>query len=288
MPDLLLTHGYFLYEDEKERRDHEALPAAGAALSLGLPEAGGFDVEVFDTTFAAPRRRSPRASPPSPGGVVGDLHQSDDPPRRCSPSSRAAKAHGWTVVLGGPEAAELPGRVPGARRRRRGGGRGRGDAWPSCCRRSPPAARTVCTASPAPSFATRTGDGGRPTPSAAQIADLDSPPLARPRGDRHRALRRRLARAPRHGQRQPDHRARLPLPLPLVLARRLRLHPPPAQPRGLRRRAGAHRRGLPARSGLVRRRRLHHPPPLALRLRRRAQAPRPARALRDHLAAPTA
>ncbi len=52
MPDLLLTHGYFLAEDEKERQIMKPYPPLGLLYLSAYLQAPGFDVEVFDTTFA--------------------------------------------------------------------------------------------------------------------------------------------------------------------------------------------------------------------------------------------
>ncbi len=52
MPDLLLTHGYFLSEDEKEREIMKPYPTLGLLYLSSYLRRKGFDVEMFDTTFA--------------------------------------------------------------------------------------------------------------------------------------------------------------------------------------------------------------------------------------------
>ncbi len=51
MPDLLLTHGYFLEEDEKEREIMKPYPTLGLLYISSFLRQKGFDVEIFDTTF---------------------------------------------------------------------------------------------------------------------------------------------------------------------------------------------------------------------------------------------
>ena len=57
MPDILLTHGYFLAEDEKERQIMKPYPPLGLLYLSAYLKRAGFDVEVFDSTFASPARR---------------------------------------------------------------------------------------------------------------------------------------------------------------------------------------------------------------------------------------
>ena len=66
MPDILLTHGYFLSEDEKERQIMKPYPTLGLLYLSAYLRARGFDVELFDSTFAQPRRSCSRAWRRSP------------------------------------------------------------------------------------------------------------------------------------------------------------------------------------------------------------------------------
>ena len=108
------------------------------------------------------------------------------------------------------------------------------------------------------------------TPERRKIADLDALPCRTARPSIIRSIVDVWRRHHGAEQRQPDHRARLPLQVQLVLARRVRLLAPPAQPRDGRRRSGVDRRRATTRPALVRRRCLHHQPPLAARVRGRA------------------
>ena len=52
MTDLLLTHGYFLWEDEKEREIMKPYAPLGLLYISAYLKRAGFDVETFDTTFS--------------------------------------------------------------------------------------------------------------------------------------------------------------------------------------------------------------------------------------------
>jgi radical SAM superfamily enzyme YgiQ (UPF0313 family) len=105
--DILLTHGYFLYEDPHELAVMKPYPPLGILYLSSYLKARGFDVAVFDTTFSsreAFRQFIERERPP----VVGIY---------CNMMTRAnvlqsigiCKAHGAIVVLGGPEPANYAG-----------------------------------------------------------------------------------------------------------------------------------------------------------------------------------
>ena len=103
MPDLLLTHGYFLFEDPEGASDHEALCAAWAScISARTCEQKGFDVDVFDTTFSTrdllfQHLRIPEK--PSVLGVYANLMTR----RNVIDILRVAREAGWNTVVGGPE-----------------------------------------------------------------------------------------------------------------------------------------------------------------------------------------
>ncbi|HKH46530.1 MAG TPA: radical SAM protein [Thermoanaerobaculia bacterium] len=105
MPDLLLTHGYFLAEDEKEREIMKPYPPLGLLSISSFLRRAGFDVEIFDTTFS--RRAELLARFAQGPGVVG-IYTNLMTRRPVLDLTAAAKAQGWTVVLGGPESAGYP------------------------------------------------------------------------------------------------------------------------------------------------------------------------------------
>lgn len=101
--DLLLTHGYFLNEDAKELQIMKPYAPLGILYLSSHLRAKGFDVEVFDTTFASRQELYGllQTSPPSVVGVYANL--------MTRPSVihilKAAKSSGWKTIVGGPEPA---------------------------------------------------------------------------------------------------------------------------------------------------------------------------------------
>ena len=53
--DLLLTHGYFLEDDAKERAIMKPYPPLGILYLSSHLRAKGFDVEIYDSTFGSRR-----------------------------------------------------------------------------------------------------------------------------------------------------------------------------------------------------------------------------------------
>ncbi|HYN21948.1 MAG TPA: radical SAM protein [Thermoanaerobaculia bacterium] len=105
MSDILLTHGYFLFEDEKERQIMKPYPTLGLLYLSAYLRREGFAVEVFDTTFA--RREELHARLDAGPGVIG-LYTNLMTRPSVLDLVRRSKAKGWTVILGGPEAAGWP------------------------------------------------------------------------------------------------------------------------------------------------------------------------------------
>jgi anaerobic magnesium-protoporphyrin IX monomethyl ester cyclase len=103
MSDLLLTHGYFLAEDEKERQIMKPYPPLGLLYLSAFLKQSGYSVDVFDSTFGERAELVARLRA-SPGGVIG-VYTNLMTRRSVLEIVRAAKAARWTVVLGGPESA---------------------------------------------------------------------------------------------------------------------------------------------------------------------------------------
>jgi len=102
MADLLLTHGYFLSEDEKERQIMKPYPPLGLLYLSAFLKTRGYAVDIFDSTFAERGRLVERfASEPGTVGIYTTLMTR----RSVLEIVRAAKRHGWRVILGGPESA---------------------------------------------------------------------------------------------------------------------------------------------------------------------------------------
>jgi radical SAM superfamily enzyme YgiQ (UPF0313 family) len=106
VPDLLLSHGYFLDEDEKEQAVMKPYPPLGLLSLSAYLRRESFAVEVFDTTFATRDALSTRLEAGT--GVLGLYTNLMTRPSVLAIAARA-KARGWTVVLGGPESANYPG-----------------------------------------------------------------------------------------------------------------------------------------------------------------------------------
>src|SRR5204863_48442 len=107
MQDILLTHGYFLYEDEKERQIMKPYPPLGLLYLSAYLKRAGFAVGVYDSTLGDRAALYARLAA-EPGGVLG-LYTNLITRRSVLDIAAHAQAHGWTVVLGGPEAANYPG-----------------------------------------------------------------------------------------------------------------------------------------------------------------------------------
>ncbi|HLJ88236.1 MAG TPA: radical SAM protein [Candidatus Angelobacter sp.] len=105
MPDILLTHAYFLYEDEKELEIMKPYPTLGLLYISAYLRRAGFSVEVFDTTFE-PRAALFLRLESSPG-VVG-IYTNLMTRGPVLDVIKKAKSHGWTVIVGGPESANYP------------------------------------------------------------------------------------------------------------------------------------------------------------------------------------
>jgi anaerobic magnesium-protoporphyrin IX monomethyl ester cyclase len=105
MSDVLLTHGYFLFEDEKEIQIMRPYPTLGLLYISAYLRREGVDVEVFDSTFAQRQQLFDRLA--RGRGVIG-IYTNLMTRRPVLDIVAAAKRHGWTVVLGGPESANYP------------------------------------------------------------------------------------------------------------------------------------------------------------------------------------
>ena len=101
MPDLLLTHGYFLLEDPKERQIMKPYAPLGILYLCSHLRDRGFDVEVFDTTFASREElfRHLKTEKASVLGVYANLMTRSNVVEILS----VARDAGWITVVGGPE-----------------------------------------------------------------------------------------------------------------------------------------------------------------------------------------
>jgi anaerobic magnesium-protoporphyrin IX monomethyl ester cyclase len=101
MPDLLLTHGYFMFDDPKELQILKPYAPLGILYLCSHLRAQGFDVDVFDTTFSTRDVlfNHLRTEKPSVLGVYANLMTR----RNVVDILRVAREAGWRTIVGGPE-----------------------------------------------------------------------------------------------------------------------------------------------------------------------------------------
>jgi radical SAM superfamily enzyme YgiQ (UPF0313 family) len=104
--DILLTHGYCLYQDQHEMEVMKPYPPLGILYISAYLKSRGFAVSVFDMTFSdldAFRQHLDRERPP----VVGIYSNLMTRPRIVEMLRLCAES-GSLVVVGGPDAANYP------------------------------------------------------------------------------------------------------------------------------------------------------------------------------------
>jgi anaerobic magnesium-protoporphyrin IX monomethyl ester cyclase len=101
MSDLVLTHGYFLYEDPKEMQIRKPYVPLGLLYICSHLRAKGFDVEVFDTTFSRMQELNCylQMERPSVLGIYTNLMTR----KKVVEILHVARLAGWKTVVGGPE-----------------------------------------------------------------------------------------------------------------------------------------------------------------------------------------
>jgi len=106
MTELLLTHGYFLYEDPKELQIMKPYPPLGVLYICSHLREKGFAVDVFDSTFSSKEDlfHVLRQGPPSVLGVYANLMTRSN----VVEILKEAKACGWQTIVGGPEPGAYP------------------------------------------------------------------------------------------------------------------------------------------------------------------------------------
>ena len=101
MTDLLLTHGYFMYEDPKEMQILKPYVPLGLLYICAHLRSKGFSVGVFDTTFSSVKdlKRHLQSETPSVLGVYANLMTR----KKVVEILEFARNAGWKTVVGGPE-----------------------------------------------------------------------------------------------------------------------------------------------------------------------------------------
>jgi len=99
--ELLLTHGYFLFEDPKERQIMKPYAPLGILYICSHLREQGFDVDVFDTTFSSRETLFDhlRREKPSVLGIYANLMTRGN----VIEIMRVAREAGWRTIVGGPE-----------------------------------------------------------------------------------------------------------------------------------------------------------------------------------------
>ncbi len=104
--DILLTHGYFLYEDPHEVAVMRPYPPLGLLYLSSHLKARGFQVGLFDSTFRTPaafREQVARERPPVVGFYTNMMTR-----RQVLRMIPACREQGATVIVGGPDPANYP------------------------------------------------------------------------------------------------------------------------------------------------------------------------------------
>jgi anaerobic magnesium-protoporphyrin IX monomethyl ester cyclase len=101
MAELLLTHGYFLYEDPKELQIMKPYAPLGILYLCSHLRNQGFDVDVFDTTFSNREAlfQHLRTEKPSVVGIYANLMTRGN----VVEILKVAREAGWGTIVGGPE-----------------------------------------------------------------------------------------------------------------------------------------------------------------------------------------
>jgi anaerobic magnesium-protoporphyrin IX monomethyl ester cyclase len=101
MAELLLTHGYFLYEDPKELQIMKPYAPLGILYLCSHLRKQGFDVDVFDTTFSNREIlfQHLRSETPSAIGIYANLMTRGN----VVEILKVAREAGWRTIVGGPE-----------------------------------------------------------------------------------------------------------------------------------------------------------------------------------------
>src|SRR6202521_2759326 len=99
--DILLTHGYFLYEDPKELQIMKPYPPLGILYICAHLRSKGLSVEGFDSTFSSRQQLFEllQQGPPSVLGIYANLMTRPN----VVEILRVAKDAGWKTMVGGPE-----------------------------------------------------------------------------------------------------------------------------------------------------------------------------------------
>src|SRR3954452_5194196 len=103
---LLLTHAYFIRDDEKEQNIVKPYAPLGILYLSSHLRRKGFEVEIYDSTFGSKDELFRLLADGAPGalGLYANLMTREN----AVEIAGRARDYGWTVILGGPEPANYP------------------------------------------------------------------------------------------------------------------------------------------------------------------------------------
>ncbi len=99
--DILLAHGYFLYDDPHERKVMKPYPPLGVLYISSYLKKQGFSVGVFDSTFQSMDAYKTLIQRERP--LIVGIYTNMMTKRNVLQMAAIAKANGAIVILGGPE-----------------------------------------------------------------------------------------------------------------------------------------------------------------------------------------
>lgn len=106
MPDIILTHGYFLDEDAKEKEIMRPYPPLGILYISSYLKKFGFSPVIFDSTFS--NRNSFESYLQTSGCNVLGVYTTHMTRPSVIAQIQAAKRLNYTVIVGGPDSAGYP------------------------------------------------------------------------------------------------------------------------------------------------------------------------------------
>ncbi len=107
MPDIILTHGFFLAEDPKEQEIMRPYPPLGLLYISSYLRSSGIAPLVFDSTFSD-RDAFTALLRKSDCRILG-IYTTHMTRASVIAQVQAAKGEGYTVIVGGPDSAGYPG-----------------------------------------------------------------------------------------------------------------------------------------------------------------------------------
>ncbi len=106
MPDIVLTHGFFLNEDPKEQEIMRPYPPLGLLYISGYLKAAGIKPQIFDSTFSD-RSAFEGLLQTEDCGLLG-IYTTHMTRSSVVAQIEAAKKEEFTVIVGGPDSAGYP------------------------------------------------------------------------------------------------------------------------------------------------------------------------------------